>query len=167
MGINNIKLSPELVAALYPGSLVLVNGTSVVAQTPDNLRFLGKNGRKICFIVHNPETEFLPENQLEFLSKILAACHCSLNDIALLNAAGGPPSLQAIKTQLNPEMLFLCGVPPGSLNLPETLQPFSLQNIQGISVLTLPSLSVLSLQTAEAGLLKKKLWSCLQKMFGL
>jgi hypothetical protein len=117
--------------------------------------------------VHNPDAEFLPENQLEFLSKMLAACHCNLNDIALLNAAGGLPSLQAMKTRLNPEMLFLCAVPPGSLNLPETLQPFSLQNIQGISVLVLPSLSVLSPQTAEAGLLKKKLWSCLQKMFGL
>jgi hypothetical protein len=167
MGINNIRLSPELVAALYPESLVLVNGTSTIAQPSDNLPFLGKNLRKICFIVHNPETEFLPDNQLGFLSKMLAACHCSLNDIALLNAAGAPLSLQAIKTRLNPEMLFLCGVSPGSLDLPETLQTFALQNIQGVLVLPLPSLSLLSAQTAEAGLLKKKLWICLQKMFGL
>ncbi|MDP4129903.1 MAG: hypothetical protein Q8918_04400 [Bacteroidota bacterium] len=167
MGINNITLTRELMAALYPDSLVLPTDGETVAKTPGDYRFLGKNLRKICFVVHCPDAVFLPENQLEFLSKILAACHCNMADIALLNAAVNALDFALLKKQLNPEMLFLCGVPPHALPMPETPEPFAIKNFQGISVLVLPSLITLGQDTEGVNQLKKKLWICLRKMFDL
>ncbi len=76
MGINNINLSPELLAGLYPDSLVLEKdpepltreiipekqglknnpfvptGNNREMQFSGTYRFLGNNLRKISFVVH-------------------------------------------------------------------------------------------------------------------
>ncbi len=189
MGINNINLSPELLAALYPDSLVLekdpqqpvreiiqgkhgpthiplvTTGRNQEVQLSATYRFLGNNLRKISFVVHYPDAVFLPEDQLEFLSRMLSACHCTIADISVLNAAGAPIDIQELSKQLNPEILFLCGVSAASVNIPELMEPFTITRLQGISMLLLPALNNMNQKTEEGKQLKTKLWNCLQKLF--
>ena len=61
MGINQLQLSAELIAALYPESLVRIENSDPVKNPagtkkldlPENrdYSFLGKNLRSICFLV--------------------------------------------------------------------------------------------------------------------
>jgi hypothetical protein len=165
MGINNIQLSRLQLFALYPDVLVMEKNPD--GQPSVTYRFLGNNLRKICFVVHYPDVVFLPEDQLEFLSKMLSACHCTIADVSVLNTAGTPVDIQELRKQLNPEMLFLCGIDPASVNLREQGEPFTITLYQGISVLFIPSLGVINQETADGKQLKTKLWNCLQKLFRL
>jgi hypothetical protein len=191
MGINNISLSPQLLAALYPESLVREKTTPAelrakrpakqgpekkpsskaaeksAGQAPEDYRFLGENLRKICFVVSCPETVFLPDDQLEFLTRMLSACHCSMADISVLNAARIPVDINKLIQQLQPKILFLCGISPEFLNLSEPPGLFSISDFQGISTLLIPSLNEINQKTSEGTALKKELWSGLKKLFGL
>jgi hypothetical protein len=191
MSINHIDLSAEQLAALYPESLVMDReagkpepgskkdtepgkktnsrpGKEASAGEMEVYRFLGNNLRRICFIVSYPETVFLPDEQLAFLSRMLSACHCSIADISVLNTAHMPVDISRLITQLNPEMLFLCGIPPASLNLPEPVEPFTICRFKGISTLLIPSLTLLSHEeTADLIPIKKKLWASLRTLFNI
>ncbi|MFI5124116.1 MAG: hypothetical protein ACHQDF_02260 [Chitinophagales bacterium] len=191
MSINNIDLSAEQLAALYPESLVMdretgkpepgskkitepekktdsKTGKKAGSRETDVYRFLGNNLRRICFIVSYPETVFLPDEQLAFLTRMLSACHCSIADVSVLNAAHTPVDITKLITQLNPGMLFLCGIPPASLNLPEPVEPFTICRFNGISTLLIPSLTLLSQEeTADLIPIKKKLWSSLRTLFNI
>jgi hypothetical protein len=167
MGINNISLSPELLAALYPDSLVM-GKTEKEAEGKEDYPFLGNHLRRISFIVSYPESVFLPDEDLEFLGKMLSACHCSIADISILNTARTPVDIGRLVRQLNPEKLFLCGISPTVLNIravPE--DPFTITGWQGISVLLIPSFNSMNRKTEESLALKKKLWASLQKLFSL
>src|SRR5436309_179319 len=133
MGINHLRLSSELIAALYPDSLVEENVSpevkeNILMQVKENVppqvkenvenpipvtdknpsyHFLGENNRSICVLANYPQGDFLPEDQLEFLKKMLAACKLSLNDIALLNIARQAINITDVRLQLHPEILFL------------------------------------------------------------
>jgi hypothetical protein len=163
MGINNIVLSKELVAALYPDSLVVPGSAKRVAQ--DMLPFLGENRRKIVFAVHCPEVDFLPEDQLAFLGKILTACHCGMADIALVNTARVRLDFEMIHRQLKPVMLFVCGVPEDALILPVMPDLFTMTPCLGTTLLRLPALEQMLRDPDQQA--KKKLWVCLQQMFAL
>lgn len=122
MGINDLQLSPELIATLYPETLVIVSGSQApvsIYNTPPEVEiisaypYLGQNGRAICFLVHFPNEEFIAAGDLTFLRKILAACRCSIEDIALINTARNSISLDALIKQFNPELLFIWGSIPG------------------------------------------------------
>ncbi len=86
MGINDLQLSDEMIAALYPETLVgkdvrprqkKSGETSITsAKLLTRYPFLGKNLRSICFLVSYPDDEFIPGEQLIFLLKILQACKC-------------------------------------------------------------------------------------------
>jgi hypothetical protein len=186
MGINDIKLTSELLAALYPDSLVLVPDQQqrISEEMPEKAekkreeksekkplapvyRFLGNNKRRISVIVHHPEAVFLPEEDLAFLGKMFSACHCAIEDIAVLNTFTTPLEFTELKKQLNPEKLLLCDLPAASLNIPELTESFTVTSFQDVSVLMLPSLSSVNQDTAEGIQLKKKLWSSLKKLFSL
>ena len=154
-----------MLAALYPDSLVMEK--DVDGQSPLAYPFLGNNRRKICFLVNCPDAVFLPEDQLEFLGRMLSPCHCTLADVSVLNTFVTPVDIKQLIKQLNPEMLFLCGIDPGSVNLGKPGEDFTVTLFQGISLLLLPSLSLINQETPEGKQLKQKLWNCLQKLFGL
>ncbi|HEX3767477.1 MAG TPA: hypothetical protein VHT72_03835, partial [Puia sp.] len=145
MGINHLRLSPELIAALYPESLVEGNEPATVnenvriskpvAEKTHAYRFLGENNRSICFLIHYPQGDFLPDDQLEFLKKILAACKLSLNDIALLNIARSAFDMADLRVQLHPQIIFLWGITPESVGLNSGLSDFSISIFDGISII--------------------------------
>ena len=86
MGINDLKLSDAIVAALYPETLVGRDGPipiektvksalPVETETPGIL-FWGKISGQSVFWFHYPDDEFIPEEQLVFSEKMLQACKC-------------------------------------------------------------------------------------------
>jgi hypothetical protein len=178
MGINDFSLSDEIIAALYPESLVLEKttgerkkipakaekpGTTPVAPYP----FLGQNSRSISFLVHYPDSEFIPGEQLIFLLKILTACKCSLDDIALVNTAKTPVKMDELKRQLHPGIIFLWGQIPAFADMTKKFPDMSLSLMEGITVIPVSQAEQMGRENAEAVELKKKLWVSLKKLFSL
>ena len=118
MGIDDIQLSPELIAALYPEILISGRdsgstdqfrrqpaGTASEISAPF-LVWVRTSVRSFGFLT-TPDAEFMPENQLAFLGKILAACKCSLDDIALVNTYRQPVQLDKLKTSSAQNHFFM------------------------------------------------------------
>ena len=177
MGINKILLTPELIALLYPESLVVVEDILPVKKTVKTAKttpptaapypFLGKNLRQVSFLVHNPEGDFLPEDQLTFLQKMLAACKYGLDDIALLNTAKIPFDLAQWRLQFTPRIVFLWGITPASVGLKPGLQDFAISLLDGISVVPVLAPGLMSGSNPEGTGYKQRLWACLKKLFTL
>jgi hypothetical protein len=177
MGINHLLLSSELIANLYPESLVAGNEPSpvkenvrtakpVTGKTP-SYPFLGDNNRSICFLANCPGEDFLSTEQLGFLNKMLAACKLDLNDIALLNIAHTAFDLAELRVQLHPRIIFLWGVTPASVGLKSNLPEFNITVLDGISVVPVPSPDLMSGNQPEGTEFKQRLWICLKKLFTL
>jgi hypothetical protein len=177
MGINNLQLSTELIAALYPETLVGGNDMDTGKKPgkreeplPDKATeypFLGKNKRSISFLVDYPDHDFIPEEQLVFLKKMLSACKCSLDDIALVNTAFTGGQFAELKKRLQPQIVFLWGVRPASVGLKQGLPDFSISKVDGISVIPVLTPDLMSGDGVPGLELKQRLWTCLKKLFNL
>ena len=182
MGINHLRLSSELIAALYPESLVAgteptsvepisvkenVKVTKPVAVKTAAYPFMGENNRFICFLANCPEEDFLPAEQLGFLKKMLTACKLDLNDIALLNIAHVKFDLAELRVQLNPHIIFLWGIPPESVGLKSGLPDFNISMVDAVSVIPVLGPDLMSGNRPEGTEFKQRLWVCLKKLFTL
>jgi hypothetical protein len=177
MGINQLRLSAELIAALYPESLVLPdNGDparipgDLNTQIPPNntdYPYLGKNRRSICFLVSYPDDEFIPPGQLAFLQKILSACKCSLDDIALINTSRTPVVMEALKNQLNPEIVFLWGNPPDVIGMQQNFPDMIISTWENLTILPVLKANLMSRDIPESVEPKRNLWISLKKLFSL
>jgi hypothetical protein len=173
MGIDHLELSSELIAALYPETLVIGNDPQAVKKTGKNpsavgkYPFLGRNLRSICFLVNYPHVEFIPEEQLAFLLKILTACKCSLDDIALINTANSPVQLDELKSWFGPKMIFLWGAIPALTGLTRELQDMTVSLQDGISVVLVSQVNTMTSDSKEGLELKQRLWTCLKNLFNL
>jgi hypothetical protein len=178
MGINNLSLTPEIIAALYP-EILLAESSPDSDKTPaqpimtvpkrvDPYRYLGNNLRSICFLVNNPDQEFIPETQLSLISKIMSACKCSLDDIAIINIAHQEIQLPELKGQLLPKMIFLWGVSPAQIGIrQQSLPEFGISNIDNILIVPVLNPERMSNESHEGIELKQRLWSSLKKLFNL
>jgi hypothetical protein len=128
---------------------------------------LGKNKRSISFLADYPDHDFIPEEQLVFLQKMLSACKCSLDDIALVNTAPTEGQFAELKKRLQPYIVFLWGVPTTSIGLKQGLPNFSISKVDGISVIPVPNPDLMSGDSPLGLELKQRLWACLKKLFSL
>src|SRR5687767_780994 len=100
MDLNQLKLSPHTLTALYKNLLVNVNdpGHSAGKRFEKNSwKFLGENRRNILIAVDYTETMHIPDEQLRFLINLLTACKLNLGDVAVLNINRYPtPDLASI-----------------------------------------------------------------------
>jgi hypothetical protein len=181
MSINNIALSDLIVTEWY-GDTALVPGPAgppAVAQPimekpapiqpvdPSTYKFLGKNNRRISIIVDSPGAAFLPDPQLEFLTKILEACRMNIGDVAIINHHTTPVAITALRQQLQPQNILLFGIEPTAIRLPINFPEFKLQPYDQCTYLSAPPLQQLVANTADAKLLKSKLWVCLKTLFNV
>ncbi|MBS1563778.1 MAG: hypothetical protein JST39_05285, partial [Bacteroidetes bacterium] len=129
-------------------------------------QYLGKNLQRISILVKSPKEAYLPENELSFLTAILQACRLNLGDVAIVNHARQPMSVQDLREQLESRFILVFGVP---LSEPELAkQPsFVPLALDGCSVVLAPPLSQLNNASAEAKQLKSKLWICLKQLFNV
>jgi hypothetical protein len=108
---------------------------------------------------------FVPESDLQFLTKMLSACKLNLADVAIVNHATSEVAIDQLKEQLRPLHVLLFGVEPTTIRLPISFPAFKEQAYAGTTYLFAPGLAQLNQETEEAKLTKRKLWDCLKRMF--
>lgn len=137
----------------------------VKKEEPVTYKTLGNNKKQITIVVNCPNDVYVPEADLQFLTKMLGACKLNMADVAIVNHASAPVVIDILKMQLQPASLLLFGVEPGDIQLPINFPPFKEQPYAGTTYLFTPALGQLNQETEEAKLLKRKLWDCLKRMF--
>lgn len=177
MGINDLTLSPALVASLYPETLIAteeLSGDLDLAQkglTRDSEKtvypFLGKNQPPFCFLVSYPDHEFIPEPQLTFLQKILTACKYSLDDIAIINTGRRQVEINTLIKQFDPRIIFLWGTGLDVTGINQELPDMAITTWQNISIVPVEKTGMMLKNNPEGIALKRDLWICLKKLFNL
>ena len=181
MGLNDIELPSSLIASLYARSLVMPEGaelqessqlpTAVASpapssETPANQqwKFLGSNKKNILIIVDYPGVLHLPDEELNFLTKMLTACKLDLGDVAILNRHHYPAvAPKDLFSFFGSRIIFLFGVDPVSFGLPVSFPQYQVQAVAPSTYLYAPTLG----EHLKDELLKSKLWVCLKRIFAL
>lgn len=162
---QSLKLPQQLIVSLYPNSLYAKSEVSVVSANEDKISFLGNNARRIAVLVNSPDTQYLPDKDLQFLIRILEACKLSLGDIALVNRHRNEGDFTAIREAIDPKVMILFGIDLLSLGLPIDFPEFKLQQHGGCTFLKGPAIGQLSGAEESAKSMKAKLWACLKNLF--
>lgn len=180
MSLNNIQLKDLVISELYRDSLLASESTGVAMTDapkteapkketpktePSGYKFLGNNRRKISIIVNAPGTPFLPDDELNVLTRMLEACRMNMGDVAVVNHASTPVAIGALKQQLQPAFILLFGATPPDIGLPMNFPVFKIQPYDQCTYLTAPSLAELVKPGDESKLLKSKLWVLLKTLF--
>lgn len=162
MSLNSIELKPQMIADLYPETLVASPGGSTASVSRP--RFLGNNEKKIMVIVAYEGMPFLSDPAFNFLTSILSACKLSIADIAIVNKTSMDPALlPPLVEELEARYVLLFGAAPLTIGLPINFPQFQLQQFNKRTYLYSPTLEELENDKA----IKMKLWSCLKAAFGL
>ena len=161
MSLNNLSLTPQLIADLFSDSLIENLRPSSIEQT---VKFLGKNEKNILILVSEEEVAFLEDNELNFLSTVLGACKLSLADLAIVNLYHlGSLNYRDFIKQLNAKKVLLFDVEAQTIDLPFNFPHFQIQQFDQCTYLSAPALK--NIETDKA--LKTQLWNCLKKLFAL
>ncbi|HMR91154.1 MAG TPA: hypothetical protein PKC69_02525 [Chitinophagaceae bacterium] len=172
MSLNDIRLSPILVASLYPHSLVqpqtlpapaTVAGPAATGAVPAAPAWisLGDNSKKVLVAVDYTGTRHLPDDELEFLIKILTACQLSLADVAIINKNNYRDiSSKEILQHFQPGKAILLGITPEEFDLPVSFPAYQLQQVGATRFFHAPPLS-----TDKS--YREMLWACLKQLFGI
>src|SRR4051812_43375880 len=89
MSLKNIPLPAVVLANLYKNTLVEAPRNAVRSPLARNEpAFANGADKRILILVNTAAAEFLPVNDLKFLSGFLTACRLSMNDIAIVNLRG-------------------------------------------------------------------------------
>jgi hypothetical protein len=181
MGLNDLNLSPAILSRLYPFSLINTgNMDSIhpVAPTKESTKaktepekpiaqpwkFLGSNQQNILIVVNYSNAVHLPDDELSFLTNMLAACKLSLGDVAIVNRNNYKDVLyKELLTHFQSKIVFLFGVEPAEFGLPVSFPYFQVQSLANSTFLYTPALEERHTNT----LLKSKLWVSLRGIFGI
>ena len=172
MSLNSIKFEPTDIAFLFKNSLVEINAThQILPQTDTNAempasrwKYLGENKKKTLVVVRNADAVHIPDQQLSFLTKLLAACSLNLADVAIFNFRDHNSSeFNEILNFFSPKIVLLFDVEPGEFGLPMIFPQFQVQGYKDAVFVSSPSLDVIEPDKS----LKGKLWVCLKKIFNL
>ena len=166
MSLNNIQLSPSILLQLYKYSLIDLpgNGQPEEKNAPKHFATLGNNYKQILLLVSSEDTLYLPDEELNFLMGILAACSLTMDDVAIMNSKKNKEiTYKKITAELNPGKVFLFGVSPAQIELPLTFPDYQVQQYNNQVYLKAPLLSVFKDNKAE----KTKLWNCLRTIFNI
>src|SRR5215216_6760046 len=126
MSLNNIQLSSQLLASLYP-DVIIETEQKQPAKEPV-FKFLGKNKKNILILVSKEETPFLEDAELNFLSSVLTACKFSLADVAIINLRNSAPTdYGSLIDFFNSKYVLLFDVEPQAIDLPLNFPHFQTQ----------------------------------------
>lgn len=181
MSLNNIALSSQLIADLYQHSLVGDTASAVpqparattetkaapaenAGQAKAPTPFLGKNGKQILIVVDKPNIPFLPDGELEFLTKILTACQLGLADVAIVNWNRlSQPDADALATELRAQAIILFNIAPALFGLSPATPMYSVMSQENRRFAVAPALGEIE-KSREA---KQQLWMALKQLFGV
>ena len=162
MSLDNIILPPLVLQQLFTHTLIEAKNNPTVDSKSTEKPFLtlGNNQKKVLILVESEETLYLPDNQLNFLLGILAACNLTMEDVAILNIKN---YCQRITDELKSEKVFLFGLQPDQIELPVNFPTYQIQKFNNQVYLAAPALSNFHDNKAE----KTRLWICLQQIFNI
>ena len=161
MSLNDVRLTPQLLADLYGN--VLVEPVAKAAPYA-GLKLLGQNEKKILIVVNNDAEIILPEGERTFLESILTACKLAWSDVAVVNWHGlNKKAYKEILHQLESRFVLLFGVTPLQFGLPMDFPPFQIQPFDSRHYLYAPAL----FKIQEHKGIKAELWQALKKLFML
>ena len=166
MSLDNINLPPLVLQQLFTHTLIEAKNNPTVDSKSTEKPFLtlGNNHKKVLILVESEETLYLPDNQLNFLLGILAACNLTMEDVAILNIKKNPSvNYQRITDELKSEKVFLFGLLPDQIELPVNFPTYQIQKFNNQVYLAAPALSNFHDNKAE----KTRLWICLQQIFNI
>ena len=177
MSLNSIKFETTDIALLFKNSLVdldekkqdLPNPKRSSPQVSDltttaTWKYLGENKKKTLVVVRYADAVHLPDKQLSFLSKLLAACNLSLADVAILNFQDLQPSqFNDILNYFNPKSVLLFGIKSSEFGMPMNFPDFQVQAYKAVVYVSSPTLE--SIEPDKD--LKGKLWASLKKIYNL
>jgi hypothetical protein len=172
MSLNSIKFEPNDIAFLFENSLVETKAEQQVStqtkiqteQITTGLKYLGENKKKTLVVVRNADTVHIPDKQLSFLTKLLAACNLNLADVAIFNFQDHNSSeFKEILDFFKPKVVLLFDVEPAGFGLPMIFPQFQVQGYKEAVFVSSPSLEIIEPDKS----LKGKLWVCLKKIFNL
>ena len=104
-------------------------------------KFLGSNQQKILIVVNYSDAVHLPDEELSFLTNMLAACKLSLGDVAIVNRNNYKDVLyKEILTHFQSKIVFLFGVEPAEFGLPVSFPHFQVQSLANSTYLYTPAL---------------------------
>ncbi|MFI5132428.1 MAG: hypothetical protein ACHQFX_20665 [Chitinophagales bacterium] len=166
MSLNDIQLPVSTIAELYHLSLIEDNevsaDTAANTNATDAQKHLGDNNKNILIVVDYADLAFLPDEELSFLTKLLAACKLSLADVAIVNMNNHKEkTYKELISTFKSRIVFLFGIEPASFGLPVSFPHFQIQPFTNATFLFTPTLD----QCNKDALLKSKLWVCLRRIF--
>jgi hypothetical protein len=182
MSLNSIKFDTTDIALLFKNSLVEINEEQQVSTRaknkpepiyPENKqdhpiaigwKYLGENKKKVLVIVRYAGIVHLPDKQLSFLSKLLAACNLNIGDTAILNFQDyDSADFDKIMNHFTPKVVLLFDTKPAEFGMPMNFPEFQVQGYKDAVFVSSPSLEIIEPDKN----LKGKLWICLKKIFNL
>jgi hypothetical protein len=166
MSLDNFQIPLTLVTELYKDSLVVLDAKQIKTEslTSEELKFIGKNEKKILILVNDNLSVHLSDKETEFLSGILIACKLSFNDMALVNVAKNKnEAFEKLFDFFTPQNVILFGIEPDAYMLPIEKNFYQIYKLNNCSFLSAPGLDKIAANTEE----KKLLWTALKKLFSL
>jgi hypothetical protein len=172
MNINDIQLTPQLVADLYRSSLIDGEDTVKAPAEEKNeepvsasgWKWLGENQKNILVIVQYTAAVHIPDKELDLLTTMLAACKINLADVAIVNLNNHPEaSYKELILFFKSKIVFLFDIEPSAFGLPMSFPHYQLQAFASATFLYAPSLTELENDKLQ----KSKLWVCLKRLFNL
>ena len=161
MSLNNIRLTPQLLADLYGNVLV---ETQEKAASASGLKMLGSNAKNILIVVTSDSGGIVPEAELSFLNNVLNACKLGLKDVAIINwNTVAEKDYKQVVHQLESRFILLFDLTPVQFGLPMDFPPFQVQAFDTRHYLYAPALEKIKDHKG----LKGELWAALKKLFML
>lgn len=167
MSLNNLQLTPAEITTLYKNSLVDIPDAGNKQNKLGKeiaWKYLGENKKNVLVILDYKDVVHIPDKQLFFLTKLLAACHLNLGDTAILNIHNYKEAgIENLISFFKPKVALLFGVSPAEVEMPLLFPLFQVQAYKNASYLYSPSLE----EIEQDKNLKTSLWACLKKIFNL
>jgi hypothetical protein len=179
MSINNIELTGVMLSELFRNTLVdntenkpaithvrerLKDPVPPVHKISEGFKYLGNNKKNILLLMKYPDSVYMPEPALQFVTGVLGACKLSLDDVAIINLAVNPDTTyKEVISFFKSRVVMLFDIEPSSIGLPINFPHFQLQAFTGNTFLYSPSLEEIENNKD----LKTKLWYCLKRLFNI
>ncbi len=148
---------------LIGDAIYKVTNEQPLSQTKE-IKLLGSNKNDCLILVEYPESEYAPENLLDFLRKIAGALKLNFDETALVNNAGlENSSLTVLERYITFNKVICFGIHPKKLSLHINVQPYTLHKFKEKQFVFSEKLEAIHQDTMKKG----QLWNALQHMFEL
>jgi hypothetical protein len=157
MSLDNIQLSPKVIAELYKETLVVLNAL----QTSQNndMGAEGTKPRKILLLTATAATK----DENAFLDKLLQACKLGREEVNQISIAEHKVAYGDLTHVFGASIVLMFGVNPAQIGLPLEFPRYQVQGHHNRTYLYCDAPGELKEDLAA----KKILWDCLRKIFGI